>query len=237
MDSLIDDWPHLDAWALSERGRVVFVNARSCSMPAAQSLMTSPPTAAWHRLCRRDRHAAEPTPAATTAGEGTRIGQMTGAKILISGSVISVDKKTILVARIVGTETTRVFAASVDGKAADELAPLVEKLAEQIADTIAKKGDQLVAKIAPKPDRIAAVKLKLKGERPVLWVKITERHIAPEGWIRPRKPRWPNSPGKPASGGRAAGPPLRARGRPAGRQSNGGWQGPPCGGVLIAGTE
>ncbi len=109
--------------------------------------------------------------------EANKIGQMTGAKILISGSVIQVDKKTYLVAKIVGTETSRVLAASVDGKSSDELAPLVEKLAEQVAEVIAKKGDLLVAKTATKADRIAALKMKVKGERPVLWIKIAERHI------------------------------------------------------------
>ena len=109
--------------------------------------------------------------------EANKIGQMTGAKILVSGSVIQVDKKTYLVAKIVGTETSRILAASVDGKTSDELAPLVEKLAEQVADVIAKKGDQLVAKTVTKTDRIAALKMKLKGDRPALWVKIEERHI------------------------------------------------------------
>jgi TolB-like protein len=109
--------------------------------------------------------------------EANKIGQMTGAKILISGSVIQVDKKTYLVAKVVGTETSRVLAASVDGKTADEFAPLVEKLAEQVAEIITKKGDQLVAKTVTKADRMAALKKNLKGERPVLWVKIAERHI------------------------------------------------------------
>jgi tRNA A-37 threonylcarbamoyl transferase component Bud32/TolB-like protein len=109
--------------------------------------------------------------------EANKIGQMTGAKILISGSVIQVDKRIYLVAKIVGTETSRVLAASVDGKSADELAPLVEKLAEQVAEVITKKGDQLVAKTVTKTDRIAALKTKLKGDRPVLWIKIAERHI------------------------------------------------------------
>src|SRR6476660_5518980 len=68
------------------------------------------------------------------ANEANKIGQMTGAKILISGSVIQVDKKTYLVAKIVGTETSRVLGASVDGKSSDELGPLVEKLAEQVAE-------------------------------------------------------------------------------------------------------
>ena len=111
------------------------------------------------------------------ASEANKIGQMTGAKILISGSVIQVDKKIYLVAKIVGTETSRVLAASVDGKSADELAPLVEKLAEQVAEVIMKKGDLLVAKTVTKTDRMATLKKKVNGDRPVLWVKIAERHI------------------------------------------------------------
>ena len=80
--------------------------------------------------------------------------------------MIPVDKKTYLVAKIVGTETSRVLAASVDGKSSDELAPLVEKLAEQVAEVITKKGDQLVAMTVAKTDRIAALKMKLKGDHP-----------------------------------------------------------------------
>lgn len=109
--------------------------------------------------------------------EATKIGQMTGAKLLISGSVLQIDKKIYLIAKIVGTETSRVVAVSVDGKANEELAPLVEKLAEQIGDAIGKKADQLVAKSVPTKDRIAALNMKLKGDRPALWVKVAERHI------------------------------------------------------------
>ena len=45
------------------------------------------------------------------AGDATRVGQLTGAKILVSGSVVQVDKKLYLVARIIGTETSRVVGA------------------------------------------------------------------------------------------------------------------------------
>ena len=114
------------------------------------------------------------------AGDANKIGQLTGARIMISGSVFQIDKKIYLVARILGTETSRIMAASVDGKSTDELAPLVEKLAEKVADTIIKKGDTLVAKVVPVKDRIAALNEKLpKGKRPTLWVKIAERHIGP----------------------------------------------------------
>jgi serine/threonine protein kinase/TolB-like protein len=110
-------------------------------------------------------------------GEANKIGQMTGAKILISGSVIQVDKKIYLVAKIVGTETSRVLAASADGKLTDELEPLVMKLADQVNEVVTKETDKLVRKTVAKADRLAALKKNLKGERPVLWVKIAERHI------------------------------------------------------------
>ena len=111
------------------------------------------------------------------AGDATKIGQMTGAKLFISGSVIQADKRTFLVAKIVGTETSRVLGVAVDGKSSDELVPLVEKLAEQIADKIGKEGDKIVAKSVKPVDRIAELNKKLKGVLPSVMVKITERHV------------------------------------------------------------
>ena len=114
---------------------------------------------------------------AVKPAEANKVGQLTGAKLLITGSIIQVDKKNYLVAKIIGTETSRVLGVSVTGKSSDELGPLVEKLAERVAETITKQSDKLVAKVAATADRIAALKQKLKGERPVVMVKISERHI------------------------------------------------------------
>ena len=110
-------------------------------------------------------------------GEAARVGQLTGAKLLLTGSVIQADKKLYLVARLIGAETGRIAAASVEGKVDDELGPLVEKLAGQVADKL-KEADKLVAAPASTADRLAALKQKLKkGDRPVVWVKVTERHV------------------------------------------------------------
>jgi TolB-like protein len=112
------------------------------------------------------------------SGEATQVGQLTGAKLLVTGSVFQVDKRLYLIAKVIGTETSRVAGASVDGKVTDELAPLVEKLADALAETIAKQADKLVAKPASSTDRLAALKQKLKkGGRPVLFVRIPERHV------------------------------------------------------------
>src|SRR5204863_9578436 len=80
---------------------------------------------------------------AVKPSQATRIGQLTGAKLLVTGSVFEVDKNLYLVAKVIGTETGRVVGASVKGKAGDELSPLVEKLADQISAIVAKQADKL----------------------------------------------------------------------------------------------
>lgn len=115
---------------------------------------------------------------AVKTSEANKVGQFTGAKLLVSGSVIQVDKKTYLVAKIIGTETSRLVGVSVDGKSSDELGPLVEKLADKVSEAIAKNSVKLVAKVVSKADRLAALKSKLKkGPRPVLMIQISERHL------------------------------------------------------------
>jgi hypothetical protein len=114
---------------------------------------------------------------AVKASEATKIGQLTGAKLLVTGSVIQVDKKNYLVAKIIGTETSRIVGVSVNGKSTDELGALVEKLADKVAAAIQKQGGELVGKAAAKKDRIAALKEKLKGKLPTVMVQISERHV------------------------------------------------------------
>jgi curli biogenesis system outer membrane secretion channel CsgG len=114
---------------------------------------------------------------AAKPGEEARVGQLTGAKLLLTGSVIQVDRKLTLVARLIGAETGRIAAASVEGKTSDELGPMVDKLADAVADKL-KEADKLVARPAPAVDRLAALKQKMKkGARPAVWVSVSERHV------------------------------------------------------------
>ena len=114
---------------------------------------------------------------AVKPGEEARVGRLTGAKLLLTGSIIQADRKLILVARLIGTETGRIAAASVEGKASDELGPMVQKLADELTDKL-KDADKLVARPAPAVDRLAALKQKMKkGARPVVWVSVSERHV------------------------------------------------------------
>jgi len=114
-----------------------------------------------------------------SADSATRVGQLTGAKILVTGSVLQVDSKLYLIAKIIGTETSRVFGASVKGGVNDELDALAEELAGEVVKTIASRAGDLVAKPKTREDRLATLKKAMAGaKRPVLKIDVTERHIS-----------------------------------------------------------
>lgn len=110
--------------------------------------------------------------------QAVKVGHLTGAKIILTGSVVEADKTVYLVAKIIGTETSRVLGESVKGRTSDELAPLVEELSRKVAATVVKEAGKLVAQEVKMEDRIAALKKKLgDAKRPSVMIKIAERHV------------------------------------------------------------
>lgn len=110
--------------------------------------------------------------------QATQLGQLTGAKILVTGSVLQVGDKLYIVAKIMGTETSRVVGKSVKGDFDDELDSLVESLAEGVAGVIAERAEELVAKPVKHVDRLAALKKKLgSATRPTVAIDISEQHV------------------------------------------------------------
>ncbi len=108
-----------------------------------------------------------------------RVGQLTGARLLLWGSVIHVDKRRHLIAKVVGVETGEVVGLSVDAPSTDELGPLVAKLADKVSDALAQAPERLLPKAVAKVDRLAALKKQMgKGVRPALWIRIPERTVA-----------------------------------------------------------
>lgn len=110
--------------------------------------------------------------------EATQVGYLTGAKIIVTGSVLIVGDKLYVVAKIIGTETSRVLGASAKGKVDDDLDGLVESLAESVGATISEQATRLVAKPTTQEDIIAGIAEDLgKGKRPSVWIDVSERHI------------------------------------------------------------
>ena len=107
-----------------------------------------------------------------------KVGHLTGAKVLVTGRVFKADKELVIVAKIIGTETSRVYGELVKGPAASPITDLSGDLARKIATTVIEKGDTLVAKVESGEDRIARIKKSLKeGKLPAVSVRIGERHF------------------------------------------------------------
>jgi hypothetical protein len=110
--------------------------------------------------------------------ESTRVGQLTGAKLIITGSVLQVQDNLYLIAKIIGTETSRVVGASAKGSVRDELDGLVTKLAAEITKAVNDRSADLVAKPITREDRVAALKKAFgDGKLPIVKIKIEERHV------------------------------------------------------------
>ena len=107
-----------------------------------------------------------------------KVGHLTGAKVLVTGRVFKADKELVIVAKIIGTETSRVYGELVKGPAASSITDLSGDLAKKIAATVSEKGDTLVAKVESREDRIARIKKSVSGKTlPSVSVKIGERHF------------------------------------------------------------
>jgi hypothetical protein len=109
-----------------------------------------------------------------------KVGQLTGAKVLVTGRVFKVDEQTLIVAKVIGTETSRVYGEMVQGGPTSTVADLSTALAKKIAADISEKSDTLVAKVESREQHIARLKQSVAGKTlPVVSVKIDERHYGP----------------------------------------------------------
>ena len=107
-----------------------------------------------------------------------KVGHLTGAKVLVTGRVFKADKELVLVAKIIGTETSRVYGELVKGQSATPITDLASELAKKISSTVTQKGETLVAKMETREDRIARLKKLVKeGKLPTVSIKIGERHF------------------------------------------------------------
>ena len=113
-----------------------------------------------------------------TPDSAAKVGQLTGAKVLIIGRVFKTDTEFFIVAKIIGTDTSRVYGELVKGGVDASLSDLSETLAKKIAVDVTEKGDTLVAKVDMREDRVAKIKRELGDKKlPVVSVKIAEQHF------------------------------------------------------------
>jgi hypothetical protein len=113
-----------------------------------------------------------------SADTAAKVGNLTGAKVLVTGRVFKADNELILLAKIIGTETSRVYGEMVKGKASAAITDLSAELAKKIAADVTQKSDTLVAKVETREQRVEKIKKALGDKKRVaVSVKIGERHF------------------------------------------------------------
>ena len=107
-----------------------------------------------------------------------KVGQLTGAKVLVTGRVFKAEEQTIIVAKIIGTETSRVYGEIVTGHPGEPITDLAAELAQKIAADVTSKGATLVAQVRTHEDRVASLKKSLGDKKlPSVSIKISEMHF------------------------------------------------------------
>ena len=107
-----------------------------------------------------------------------KVGHLTGAKVLITGKVFKADRDLMLVAKVIGTETSRVYGELVNGPASSSLDSLASQLATKVASAITSKVDTLVARIPSREDRVETIKKQLgEAKLPTVAIRIPEQHF------------------------------------------------------------
>lgn len=107
-----------------------------------------------------------------------RIGHLTGAKVLVLGRVFALGRDTMITAKIIGSETGRVFGQTLKLEPDAKLDFAASSFAKKIATVINENAGVLVAAVDDPKQRVDALRAKL-GDRklPALCIAIPEQHL------------------------------------------------------------
>jgi hypothetical protein len=113
-----------------------------------------------------------------TPSTAAKVGNLTGAKALITGRIFGAGNKYFIVAKVIGTETSRVY-GEVQGF--NDLAGLdaaVNELAPKVIEVFQKHGDTLVAKTENEAEWLERLKKLTAGKKlPSVSVRVAEQHV------------------------------------------------------------
>lgn len=101
-----------------------------------------------------------------------KLGKFVGAKILITGSLFRSGDKNYLVAKVIGTETSRVLGSSVSGT--DEFTGMVPELASKLSAILEKQSARLLPKAEEPESAAQELAAKIKGNGRKVFVKVRE---------------------------------------------------------------
>jgi len=108
-----------------------------------------------------------------------KVGHLTGAKVLVTGRVFTVGRETMIVAKVIGTETSRVYGEVVRGDArSSSAADMSADMATRIGKLVEARADTLVAKVEKPEDLVARLQTQVKDKKlPSVSVIVAEHHV------------------------------------------------------------
>lgn len=107
-----------------------------------------------------------------------KVGSLTGAKVLVTGRLFQAGEKYFLVAKIMSTETSRVYGETATFNDPAALEKATADLAVKIGAVIEKRGDTLVAKAEEPAAQIERLKKLVEGKKlPSVSVSVEEQHL------------------------------------------------------------
>lgn len=114
-----------------------------------------------------------------TPDTAAKVGALVGAKVLVTGRVFESGGKVYVVAKIMSTETGRVYGELATAKDFNAIDPAIEELAGKIAQLTQKQAATLVAKVEDPAARIERLKKLVAGKTlPAVHVTVAEQHLA-----------------------------------------------------------
>lgn len=108
----------------------------------------------------------------TSKESQVKLGRFIGAKILITGSLFKSGSKNFVIAKIIGTETSRVLGASASGT--EDFTSLVPMLAPKVSAILEKQSAKLLPKELNKEDVLSRLKKVVQGKQRKVFVKVKE---------------------------------------------------------------
>jgi hypothetical protein len=106
-----------------------------------------------------------------------KVGQLTGAKILVTGRAFFIDRELVLIAKIISTETGRVFSDMVRVGLQDSQTAAIESLGKKVSARINDNLDDLLAQAEAQEDFLNRMKQSIDGKQlPTVSVRIPETH-------------------------------------------------------------
>ena len=101
-----------------------------------------------------------------------KIGKLVGAKIIITGSMFKSGGKNYLVAKIIGTETSRVLGCSISGT--DDFGGMTSELAPKIAAVLEQQSEKLLPQTQNVKSVFDLLQSTVKGKQRKVFISVKE---------------------------------------------------------------